>query len=133
MNTSARQRGGCLSLYLLLAILGSVLGLVAALGAGSLNTINAQLAAENSNYVPVVIPAWYVPASVALIIVTLVAIYGIFAWKKWGVYLLVAEWVLSFLVAVAGGQSIVTSLVTLVIEALLLAYVLRGKWPLFEG
>jgi len=132
MNTTpsqpVRQRGGCLSLYLLVAIFGSVLGLLAVSGA---NALNAQLAAAGQAVVD--IPSWYVPAEVALIVLTLVAIYGIFTWKKWGVYLLIAQWVISLLVNIVGGQGLGTSIVSLLIQAALLAFVLRDKWALFEG
>lgn len=66
-------------------------------------------------------------------VLTLVAIYGIYTWKKWGVYLLVGTWVLSLLLSVGGGTGLGSSLGALVIEALLLAFVLRNKWALFEG
>ena len=130
MNTSgnsARERGGCLSLYLILAFLGSVLGLVSVL---TLNAANAALVAQGVT----AIPGWYIPALVVEIILTLVAIYGMYTWKKWGVYLLVGTWVLSIAIAQAGGVSSVgTSIGTIVIEALVLWYVLRNKWALFEG
>ena len=126
--TPVRERGGCLSLYLVLAIFGSVLGLLAVSGLGA---VNAQLAANGVGVTP--LPSWYVPAEVVLIVATLVAIYGIVSWKKWGVYLLVVLWIAGLVVTVAGGQSIVTGLVTLLIEAALLALVLRNKWALFES
>ncbi len=127
-GTPVRERGGCLSLYLILAIVGAVFGLLAVLGTGS---VNAQLAAAGQPTID--LPSWYIPAQVVLIVITLVAIYGIFTWKKWGVYVLGATWVLSLIASLAGGQSVVTSLVVLVIEAALLWFVLRGKWALFEG
>ena len=131
-STPMRERGGCLSLYLILAFLGSVFGLVALLlASGSLAAANAALVAQGA--APVVLPGWYIPGEIVVIVVTLAAIYGIYTWKKWGVYLLVGTWVLNILFGVGSGTGLGSSLGVLVIEAVLLWYVLRNKWQLFEG
>jgi hypothetical protein len=130
MNTSpnapVRERGGCLTAYLVVAVLGAVASLVLLLGAGSLN---ASLAAQG---VDTTLPGWVIPAQIVLVIIAVAGVYGIWTWKKWGVYLLVAEWVLSTLIGVASGSGASSGAASLVLGGAVLYYLLKDKWAQFE-
>jgi hypothetical protein len=125
-GNASRERGGCLTVYLLLIVIGSVFSLVSAF---SLNATLQQAAAQGIA-VPT-IPSWYAPASILPVILSLVGAVGTWTWKKWGVYVLAASLVLSAVLAVLAGQ-IVTGLIALVIGGGLLWYVLRNKMAMFE-
>jgi hypothetical protein len=121
-----RERGGCLTLYLIVIVIGSILGLIAAF---SLSSTANQLAAQGF---AVAVPSWYGPAWIVSIILSLAGAYGTWNWKKWGVYLLIANLVFSAAISVAAGQAL-SAIIGLIIAGAILWYLLRNKWAFFEG
>lgn len=127
MTTSGtRERGGCLTLYLVLIVIGSILGLIAAF---SLSSTANQLAAQGF---AVNVPSWYGPAWIVSIILSIAGAYGTWTWKKWGIYLLAANLVFSTAISVAAGQGL-SAIVGLIIAGAILWYLVRNKWAMFEG
>ncbi len=125
-----KERGGCLTLYLVVAFVGSLLGILGAISANSaIATLTAQ-GVDVSQYQ--VYPSWYLPASIVPVLITIVGVFGVWTWKKWGVYAIIASFVISTILSILVG-SFVMGIVGLLISAALLWYVIfRDKWPLFE-
>jgi hypothetical protein len=123
------ERGGCLTIFLLVLVVFTVYGLWGAFGT---KQVYQDLAAQG--LIPeVLIPDWVLPAQIALAALSLVFIYGIFTWKKWGVYGLVAAWIAGIVIGMATpGTILPLSLLILGVEVLLLATALRGRWMYFE-
>ena len=124
-TAGTKERGGCLTLYLVVIILFSIFGLVSAF---SLNSTAQQLAAQG---VAVNIPSWYAPAQILSVILVLVGAVGTWMWKKWGPYLLIANLVFGVVTALLAGQ-ILAAVLAIVISGGILWYVLKDKWALFE-
>ena len=125
-QTGTRERGGCLTIYLILIVIGSILGLASAF---SLNATMQQLQAQGAD-VPS-IPSWYAPATILPVLLSLVGAYGTWTWKKWGVYALAGTIALNVIFSILAGQ-VVTGIAALVIGGGLLWFVLRNKMSLFE-
>src|SRR5450432_2378314 len=127
MNPSGiqRERGGCLTIYLVLIIIGSVLGLISALTLGS---ATATLAAQGVAYE---LPGWYAPAWIVSIILALVGAFGTWTWKKWGLYVMAGSLVFDALISLLTGQ-VVGAIIGLVISLAIFWYVIRNKMPMFE-
>jgi hypothetical protein len=120
-----QERGGCLTVFLVLSFIGSLLGLV---GTVMLSSGSNALAGTGYNFV---LPSWYLPVAVISIVVHLVAIYGVWTWKKWGVYLLIAEYVFSFFITLS-TNGIAYALGGMVVSGLILWYLLKDKMEAFE-
>jgi hypothetical protein len=131
MNTPSsasapRERGGCLTLYLLLVIIGSIFGVFSAF------SLNASLQALAAQGVEVAfLPSWYAPATVVPVILSLIGGYGAWNWKKWGLYALAAAIVVSTVISILAGQ-MVSGIISLLIGGVLLWYVTKDKMAWFS-
>ncbi len=83
-NLGNRERGGCLTLFLVLYAIGSVITVITAF---SLSGANAALAAQG---LPTY-PSWYGIGSIVITLIGLAGVYGAWTWKKWGVYLITVD------------------------------------------
>jgi hypothetical protein len=127
MSTSTRQRGGCLSLFLLVLVVFALYNLISSFG---LQQAYQDLAAQGLS-VEVIVPSWLVPAQIVISVLTLACIYGIFTWKKWGVYGLVLLWAIGLGIGAASIGIAPMAVLILGIQVLLLAVALRGRWAYF--
>ena len=74
---------------------------------------------------------WVIPTLIILSFANTVFAYGIWSWKKWGVYGLAADTALIFFVNVISIGFSIFSLTGL-IGLGILAYLIRDKWSSFE-
>ncbi|MCA9908642.1 MAG: hypothetical protein KC519_08345 [Anaerolineae bacterium] len=116
-----RERGGCLTVYLIVLAAAAGLGIVSILGLAS-NPRSAE-----------VIPSWIVIFVVVLAIVQIASVVGIWSWKTWGIMALAASMIISNLVQIFTGLgSLAMNIVQLVVQPLLLFVVLRDKMHEFD-
>ncbi|MEP7287582.1 MAG: hypothetical protein ABI947_17630 [Chloroflexota bacterium] len=133
MNTSVsvRERGGCLTAYLVATIFFAILGLILLVTAGAALSAAVAAGAVSGADIPSVSPLPII-LSVVSVIVAIIGVVGAWTWKKWGIYLIGASFIISALGSIIGG-SFVSAVVGLLIEAAILWYLLKDKWALFEG
>jgi hypothetical protein len=114
-----RQRGGCLTAFLILMLVVNPLTGLYYLFAGS--SLSQSLPS---------LPGWAVPALGVLALVNFVFALAIWNWKKWGVYGFAASSAIVFVINLIslGLLPALTGLVGLG----LLAYLLRGVWQFME-
>ncbi len=126
-----RERGGCLTWYLVASIVFSIIGLLLLLLAGAaIGAVEATGALAGTD-VPR-LSAFPIIISIVAIVVSVVGFFGAWTWKKWGIYLIGASFVISALGGLIGGK-LSSAAISLVIEFAVLWYVLREKWAFFEG
>ena len=121
-----RERGGCLSILLVLYVLGAIFNLYTAISIGA---TNATLVA--AGLTP--FPSWYPIALIISAVLAVVGVYGLWMWKKWGAYAIIADFAVGIIAALLAGTSLAYGLGALVVGGGLLWYVLRDKWALLEG
>ncbi len=121
MNAGAveKQRGGCLTAWIILAMIANPLVAIFYLFSGS------QLTKSLPGF-----PGWAIPVLVVIAIANTVFAVGIWMWKRWGVYGFAASAVITLvvnLVAGLGGTSF-TGLIAIAI----LWWLVRNMWQQFE-
>ena len=94
-----RKRGGCLSAYLVLLVLGSLLML---LGGN------------------------------AVAILTLLCTYGIWKWKKWGVFTLVSIDIASFVYLILFGPFLPVTVLIYLCDFGILYFLMSRRWQYFS-
>lgn len=106
-NKEKKERGGCLTAFLIvfivlysLGILGSLLS--AAMGSSSNEALNKMFGS---------VPTWSYATSVILDIVNIVGLVFILKWKKIGAYLFIGSAVVSFVISIITSASIVSTIV----------------------
>ncbi|MCC6612136.1 MAG: hypothetical protein IT320_01595 [Anaerolineae bacterium] len=116
-----RERGGCLTLYLVVSLFAGGLALISIL-----ELLSYQRYAE-------VIPPWLIVIVGVLIAAQIVCIVGIYSWKAWGVYGLAASMIVSnlFQLMLSLGNP-GSNLVQLVVQPLVLYILVKDKMPEFE-
>lgn len=129
--TTVRERGGCLTWYLVASIVFSILGLVLLLLAGAAIGAVAATGALSGADVPS-IPVFAIIVLIVGVIVAIAGFFGAWTWKKWGIYLIGASFVISALGTLLGGNAS-QAVVGVVIELAILWYVVKDRWTLFEG
>ena len=115
---SKPDRGGCLNLWLGASALFGVLGIFLILGLAD------ELGRRGMGF-------FYVVSLVALV-AALVCVYGIYQWKRWGVYGLVATSFINLTVSVMAGIATATSCVSPFVQVAILWYLVHDKWDVFE-
>lgn len=121
---TARERGGCLTAWIVVSALASVYAIF-------LFFQILQLVSEN----PILqerIPGFYLLALGGLIVVSIVGLWGIWNWKKWGVYLLVFTSLASAALEFMMGIATSTDIIQPVIQIGLLAWLVSSRWEYFE-
>lgn len=122
-----KNRGGCLTVWLGVSLALSLLTVLLLIQ--SLDAFRPG-ALPGGRTMPVSIVT--VLLVLALGIANVVSIYGIFQWKRWGVYGLVAVLIASPVVELMIGTATGRDLLQPFIQIGLFAFLLRGKWPYFE-
>jgi len=112
------DRGGCLNLWLGASALFGVLGIFLILGLGGDLTRRGM-------------GLFFVLSLVALVVV-LVCDYGIYQWKRWGVYGLVATSFINLAISVMAGIATATSCVGPFVQLGILWYLVHDKWDVFD-
>lgn len=87
-----QKRGLFLTVLLVLQAIGLAFGVLGLLGVGAMVATTG-------------LPAWYLPLTVVSLVLSAATLYGIWKWKKWGVYALVASYVLSLGTTFMSSQS----------------------------
>ena len=122
-----KSRSGCLTAYLILLIIGQVLGIVGALSIVLLNKDHVpqeMLSLINNNPMTNYI-------SILISVIGLIAAILIFMWKKWGVYLYVASIVINVVVTFLTNpstSSVIYSLVGAVIGLGIFYFLIRNVY-----
>jgi hypothetical protein len=121
---SAPERGGCLTIFLVLVIIGEALGIIGMLLGG---------AAMQQQYATLGIsmPSWYTPVSIVAGILALVGAVGMWMWKRWGIYAMAASFVLT-LIGLIGIGSLVPGIVGTAIAGAILWFVTKDKMQYFQ-
>ena len=115
--TQPRERGGCLTVWLVVSAVLSIVVLLGLIGLGA-NTDNLF------NSVVIV--------GVIIVAADLAFIYGIWNWKRWGVYGLAVATVLSNGFSILNGIRPETNLVQMVVQLVILYYLVHSRWDQFE-
>ncbi len=126
-----RERGGCLTWYLVASVVFSVLALVLLVLAVTAAAAVAAAAGLSGSDIPT-LPVLPLIISIVGIIAVIAGFWGAWTWKKWGIYVIGASFVISALGGLLGGNAS-QAVVSLVIELAILWYVVKDKWALFEG
>ena len=83
-----KDRGAFLTILIIMALVGGVTTLYS-----DLTNMSTVLSYNFENP-----PLWYQYYFMTSIIITLISVYGIYRWQKWGVYLLIAHASIAFLI-----------------------------------
>ena len=131
VNVPPTKRHGCLMTWLVVMLIADAGGIFyqvmlpaiqGAMGAMQSSTSLGQL---TPHAVPPE-PAWLVVAIIALCTVDIVAVAGVYYWKRWGFYASVGASVILFAINLVSGIGVVNSLCYLVSPALLYATLKLG-------
>lgn len=115
MEGEEKKRGGCLSVFLILTVIVNALSAVGYLLKGDLIL---QILSQSAPYVQ----RWYITASVIISVLYLGSAVGIWFWRKSGVYGAAALTVITYMISIKIGTSVLSALlgfVTLIILILL--------------
>jgi hypothetical protein len=115
VESTERKRGGCLTAFLILMLIGNPLAGLYYLLAGS--TVRQSLPT---------LPEWAIPVLGLLALANFVFAIAIWKWKRWGVYGFVGSSLVAFLVNLI-GIGILVALFGLV-GVVILAFLLRPIW-----
>jgi ABC-type Na+ efflux pump permease subunit len=115
-----KERGGCLSIYLGVSLLASIVALV--LFAGLASDPRARI-----------LPPSYIPVSLIIIAATAVCAYQTWNWKRWGLYGLYATMIVSNLYSmIIGVGDVGRNLLQLFVQPLILYLLTYKKMDNFE-
>ena len=115
-----RERGGCLSIWLILGLGASIVGVV-----GGALYFQSATSIRGGSYTPVVI------LFVLLGILQFVSVIGMIRWQRWAAYLYAGVSIISLLLAAGLGTS--GSNLTAGVGGLIFFYLMiRRKWELFD-
>ncbi len=116
-----KQRHGCLTAWLIFIIVACALFIILYLAGSALISETLDLA------------GWVIPVLIILLLVEIACAIALFMWKKWGFWGFCAIAVFSFIINMALGLGIVTSIGGLVSIAILYGVLNIGKdnkgWP----
>ncbi len=112
------ERGGCLSWWLGLSLVVSVLALIFFLGVGQ------QLSQRGFGYLIVF--------GIVAVVVNLACLYGIYQWKRWGVYGFAVGSIVSLIVSILGSTATARDFAAPFIQIGLLWYLVKDKWDYFD-
>ncbi len=123
MNSSAepvRQRAGCLSYWLAILMLLNVVGIISYLAGGN-----------SVFYLPPDYPAWAIYLLIVATVVNAVTAYGVWTWKRWGLYGFVASFLVAMVAHVIIGVNPIAGLFT-ILGLFMLYALLRGQFQQFD-
>lgn len=112
------EHGGCLTAWLVVSALLSIVAVVALLGV-------ADIANQIGR-------GWIVYLFLGLVVVQVISIVGVFSWRKWGVYGLIITIIASSVVQIIGGIATTRDYVAPFIQLALLYYLVNKKWEYFD-
>jgi hypothetical protein len=115
-----KKRHGCLTVWLILIIIGCALSLVGYLVGSSF------MVAAN-------VPGWVIPVYIVISVLQLVCAIALFKWKKWGFWGIIVATVISVIIGFATHMGIATVIFALIGIAILYGVLQIGKenkgWP----
>lgn len=123
-NYTARERGGCLTAWLIVSALAAVFAVFVYFQLLSL--ISENLIVQQR------ISGAYIFALGALIVASIVGLWGIWNWKKWGVYLMVFTSLASAALEFMLGIATATDIIQPFLQIGLLAWLVSSRWDYFE-
>lgn len=115
---SKPDRGGCLSLWLGASVLFSILALFLFFGIGG------ELTRRGYGLLFIF--------GIVAVIINLVCLYGIYNWKRWGVYGFVAADIIGLVVNVIAGSVTAATCVSPFVQLGILWYLVNDKWDAFD-
>lgn len=115
-----RERGGCLTAWLVLVLIVNPLTGIYYLLQGQ------ELARQLPNF-----PGWAIPALVVVAFANFAFAVGIWTWKRWGIYGLIGSAVVATIINVLSGLAI-PGIVSAAISIGILLFLVRDKWDNFE-
>ncbi len=121
-----REHDTLLTGFLIKFVLSNILALIGAL---SLPAVYEQL---ESRGIDIDLPSWYLPTIGISVVIALIAAYGTWKWKRWGLYLLAADLV-ALIVILGAGYGLALSILPLALAVFALWYIFRNKRFTFEG
>jgi len=129
-GSPVRERGGCLTVYLLASVVFGILAIILLLTAGALVTAaNVSGVATGTS---ASLPVFPLIVDVVGVVVAIAGVYGAWTWKKWGIYAIGASFAISAVGNILNGN-FGGAVLGVVIEAAILWYLVKDKWALFEG
>ncbi len=117
------ERGGCLTIWLIAAILLNV-------GYGGITYLQI-LELYSDPRVQAVISPFYVIALGVLLLMVSVGLFAIWNWKRWGVYLVVVAIIFSIFVQV-GPVNPVRSYLAPIVQLAILYFLISPRWHIFK-
>lgn len=120
MNQQRRKQGGCLTAFLLFMFV-----------ANGMSALSYLMGSETIRKVVPNMPAWAPPVLAVMSLANVAFAYGIWNYKKWGVYGIVVSSIVALVINLMSGIPITSSLFGLVGLAILF-YLIRPVWEDFE-
>jgi O-antigen ligase len=118
-----KERGGCLTAWLVLATAFNLFfGLIASL---------QLLSFAGDPRVTRVVPSLVIYGLVALQIALIAGLFGIWNWKRWGVYVVAGALAISAILSLIMGD-VLRGLLFPIIQFGLLFYLINPKWDYFD-
>ncbi len=120
-----KERGGCLTIWLVLLTLGAVMGFF-----GNLTT-----STEEMDFLQMFIPAlppWYLPVSVVMALLNLVFLVGFWTWKRWGVYGYFALVLVNVILSLVLGFGVLIAVLSIGLGPLITYILIMNIWDNFE-
>ncbi len=123
-KTAPKSRGVFLTIMLAINALNAVFGLLSAIVPGTLDAVMGS------------VPLWYQAFVLIELVVLVVALVGIWFWKRWAAVLGLATPILSLVVAIVvivstGRNDIVETVAASIIQNVLWYWAIFRKWSLF--
>lgn len=121
-----KDRGGCLSLWLIGSTLFSLYGLFVLCQAVSIVSDRSSFYSNRSGLMCAFVLLG------AIVIGSLVSLFGIWNWKKWGVYGIATMSIASPIIEGLVGAPDASDLVAAVVQLTILYFLVKDKWDYFE-
>ena len=135
-NKEKKERGGCLSAFLIVFIVLYSFGIFFTLIGAALSGSSLVQNNEALKKIYASVPSWSYATTVILYIVNIVGLALVLKWKKIGAYLFIGAAVVSFVISIAISTSIVTTIVGGLVEYAVIFgifyYVVHPVWENLE-
>ncbi|MBZ0297743.1 MAG: hypothetical protein K8L99_34630 [Anaerolineae bacterium] len=120
-SSLAQDRGGCLTLWLVVSVGFSVLSLSLILANVLLPWLDSLQGMPLTTF-----------GAIFLVIANLYCLWAIWRWKRWGVYGLIVTFIASLIVELMIGTATDADFIAPFIQIGILAFLIKDKWEAFE-
>jgi hypothetical protein len=118
--TTQRERGGCLTVWLVLVLIANPLTAIYYLVSGQ------ELLRQLPGF-----PGWALPVLAVAAAANFVFAIGMWMWKKWGIYGFIASAAVALVINIIAGL-VVPGIISAIISIGILLFLVRDKWDEFE-